>query len=72
MTKIVNINTGNIIDKADIPTSECTICNCRFSEGEGGLHRGVIGMIPVFFCPTCFKGLFDMVEYFNGEDDDKD
>ena len=72
MTKIVNINTGNIVDKPDIPTSECTICNCKFSEMEGGLHHGAIGMIPVSFCPTCFRGLFDMVEYFKGEDNDKD
>ena len=43
---------------------QCTICNCRFSEGEGGLHRGVIGMIPVFFCPTCFNGLLEMGDYF--------
>ena len=50
----------------------CNICNCEFSEEEGGLHNGVIGLIPVSFCPTCFSGLLDMADYFKGEYNDKD
>ncbi len=72
MAKIININTGVKTDRDDIPVFECNICNCKFSEGEGGLQHGAIGMIPVSFCPTCFSGIFDMVEYFTGVDDDED
>ncbi len=63
MAKIVNIHTGK---EKEIQTCECSICNCKFSEQEGGLHRGSIGMISVSFCPTCFSGIFDMVDYFKG------
>ena len=65
MMKIIKLNTG---EERDIPTFRCKICECNFTEGEGGLHNGLIGMIPVAFCPTCFSGLFSMIEYFKGDD----
>ena len=65
MTKIVNIHTGK---EKEIQTFDCSICNCKFSEQEGGLQQGAIGIIPVSFCPTCFNGIFDMVNYFKGSD----
>jgi len=68
MTKIVNINTGDIKKRPTIPTFNCSICDCRFTEDEGGLQQGAIGMIPVSFCPTCFSGIFDMVDYFTDEE----
>lgn len=49
---------------------KCTICDCKFTEDEGGLHNGYIGILPVSFCPTCFSGIFDMVDYFNGDVDE--
>lgn len=69
MTKIININTGK---EKEIPMFECRICNCKFSEQEGGLMGGMIGMIPVSFCPTCFSGLLDMADYFRGPVDEED
>ena len=72
MAKIINIHTGDKTDRDDIPVFECSICNCKFSEQEGGLHRGSIGMIPVSFCPTCFSGIFDMVDYFKGSDEEEE
>tara|TARA_R110002012_G_scaffold143323_1_gene301526 strand:- start:776 stop:973 length:198 start_codon:yes stop_codon:yes gene_type:complete len=45
---------------------KCTICSCDFSEQEGGLKEGAIGMIEVSFCPSCFSGLLDMLDYFRG------
>jgi hypothetical protein len=65
LTKILSINTGKerIIQRFD-----CTVCDCKFTEDEGGLQRGVIGMLPVSFCPTCFSGVMDMAEYFRDKD----
>mgnify|MGYP001436501768 FL=1 len=51
---------------------DCTICNCKFSEQEGGLQRGVIGMISISFCPTCFSGVLDMADYFRGTDEEEE
>ena len=70
MTKIINIHTGDVKKKPTIPTSKCSICDCKFTHEEGGLHNGVIGVIPVFFCPTCFAGIFQMVDYFKELDDE--
>lgn len=41
---------------------KCNVCDCEFSEDDGGLIEGAIGIIPVSFCPTCLSGLFDMVD----------
>lgn len=66
MTKIINLHTGK---EKELMMFDCTICNCRFSEQEGGLQQGVIGMIPISFCPTCFSGVMEMAEYFRGTDE---
>ena len=68
MAKIINLNTGK---EKELLMFNCTICNCRFSEQEGGLQRGVIGMIPISFCPTCFSGVMDMADYFRGTDEEE-
>ena len=69
MTKIINIHTGK---EKELLMFNCTICNCKFSEQEGGLQRGVIGMIPISFCPTCFSGVMDMADYFRGKDEEEE
>ena len=40
---------------------QCSVCQCEFSDDEGGI-QGYLGIIPVAFCPTCYAGIFDMVE----------
>ena len=67
--KIIKLRTG---EEREIPTFKCKICEGNFTEDEGGVCNGVIGMIPVAFCPTCFSGLFSMIEYFKGEYNDED
>ena len=69
MTKIINIHTGK---EKELLMFNCTICNCRFSEQEGGLQKGIIGMIPISFCPTCFSGLMEMADYFRGKDEEEE
>ena len=40
----------------------CSLCGTEFnSDSEGGI-RGVIGILPVKFCPWCKSGLFDMCD----------
>lgn len=43
--------------------SQCSLCECEFDlEAEGG-SEGVIGtFIHVAFCPTCYAGIWDMVQ----------
>ena len=69
MAKIINLHTGK---EKELLMFDCTICNCKFSEQEGGLQRGVIGMIPISFCPTCFSGIMDMADYFRGTDEEEE
>jgi len=66
MTKIININTGKekVIERFD-----CSLCDCKFTEDDGGLQRAVIGILPVSFCPTCFNGVLEMADYFRGNDE---
>ena len=64
MATIIDIKTGK---ESETLQFKCSICDCKFTEQEGGLQMGMIGMIPVSFCPTCFSGIFDMVDYFKGE-----
>ena len=59
--KIIKLHTG---EEREIPTFKCKICEGNFTEVEGGVCNGVIGMIPVAFCPTCFNGLLEMGDYF--------
>ena len=40
---------------------KCTVCDCNFTEAEGGIH-GYFGMLPVSFCPNCYSCMCDMVE----------
>ena len=40
---------------------KCSVCQCDFTDDEGGT-QGYLGIIPVAFCPTCYAGIFDMVE----------
>jgi len=65
MATIIDIHTGK---ESETPQFKCSICDCTFSEQEGGLQVGMIGMIPVSFCPTCFSGLLDMADYFKNDD----
>ena len=65
--RVININTGR---EKEITTFKCSICDCTFSEDEGGVQRGAIGMIGVSFCPTCLSGLFSMVGYLKGDEGD--
>ncbi len=45
--------------------STCTICSCDFDlENEGGC-AGYIGILPVFFCPTCRVGIFDFADQYD-------
>ena len=46
---------------------KCNVCSGEFSEDEGGVE-GSIGILPVYFCPTCLNGIFEMVEQFHLED----
>jgi len=40
----------------------CSICSGKFDlEKEGGT-AGDIGILEVAFCPTCYAGIFDMVQ----------
>ena len=69
MTKIINIHTGK---EKQLMMFDCTICKCKFSEQAGGLQRGVIGIIPISFCPTCFSGIMEMADYFRGTNEEEE
>jgi len=65
MTKIIKLHTK---EERDIPYTECSICNCKFSpDDEGGLI-GTLGVLPVQFCPTCLSGVISMVHYIEKKD----
>jgi len=66
ITKVISINGDK---EYDIIHHVCSICECVYSEDEGGLHRGYIGMLPVSFCPTCLNGVTDMVIQMVGFND---
>ena len=45
----------------------CSICEAPFvRDEEGGLVGGMIGMIPVNFCPYCLSGVLDMARQMLG------
>ena len=69
MAEIINIHTGK---EKQLQIFECTICNCKFSEHECGLQQGVIRMIPISFCPTCFSGIMEMADYFRGTNEEEE
>ena len=62
MSKIINIHTGM---ERKIQTFNCSICDDKFSENEPGLKKGIIGNTIVSLCPTCFSGMFTLVNYLN-------
>ncbi len=47
--------------------NNCTICDCLLHEGEG-ISYGLIGILPVQFCPTCYSGLVHMIKGDNDND----
>ena len=71
MAKIINIHTG----EEAIPPEEieytCSICDSTFTDAEGGVNKGYIGILPVSFCPTCFVGIMEMAKYFYDLEDKK-
>jgi len=69
MVEVINIHTGK---KRIIKTFNCSICNSTFTEDEGGMDNGMIGILPVSFCPTCFSGILNMAEYFMDKSDEKE
>ena len=68
MTKIIKLHSG---EEREIEHHECSICRCKFSpDNEGGLI-GSLGILPVQFCPTCLSGIFQMVDYLRGKDEER-
>ena len=70
MARIINIHTGKEVIPEKIPVEECTICNAEFSLKEEGGIRGMIGILPITFCPTCLSGILDMSKQLLGIKDD--
>ena len=73
MTKIINLKTGKEVQYPQKVCSVCSICEAPFvRDEEGGLVGGMIGMIPVNFCPYCLSGVLDMAQQMLGIHNDKD
>ena len=64
MSKVINIHTGDEVLLPEDIYHTCSICDSKFSEAEGGLNQGLIGILPVSFCPTCFSGIMEMAHHF--------
>ena len=71
MAKIININSGEVVIPPEEIKYTCSICDCSFTEYEGGMNKGFIGILPVSFCPTCLTGIMEMARYFYDLDDKK-
>ena len=71
MAKVININTGKEVKLPEEIHHVCSICDCTFTEDEGGMNRGYIGILPVSFCPTCLTGIMEMARYFYDLDNEK-
>ena len=70
MTKIIDIHTGVELEYPQKIFNVCSVCECSFcQEDEGGLVGGMIGILPVSFCPTCLNGVTDMVIQMEGFND---
>ena len=68
MTKIIKLHSG---EEREIEHQECSVCRCKFDvNGEGGLV-GSLGISPVQFCPTCLSGIFQMVDYLRGKEEER-
>ena len=68
MAKVINIDTGQEVIQPEEIHHTCTLCDSQFSEAEGGMNNGLIGILPVSFCPTCFSGILEMAHYFLSND----
>jgi hypothetical protein len=45
---------------------DCSVCRGDFDlDSEGGIS-GYLGILPVYFCPTCLSGITDLVNQLNG------
>ena len=67
MTKIINLKTGKEVQYPQKVCSVCSICETPFvRDEEGGVTGGMIGMIPVNFCPYCLSGVLDMARQMLG------
>ena len=73
MAKIIDIHTGTELEYPQKIFNVCSICECTFChEDEGGLIGGMIGMLPVSFCPICLSGVLDMARQMLGIEDDQE
>ena len=73
MTKIINLKTGKEVKYPQKVCSVCSICETPFvRDEEGGVTGGMIGMIPVNFCPFCLSGVLDMAQQMLGIQDDEE
>jgi hypothetical protein len=67
MAKVIKLHTK---ESYDTPSVECSICRCNFNpDDEGGL-LGSFGILPVRFCPTCLSGIFSLVDYIRGKEEE--
>ena len=60
-------NNGDLNDYLFCESNEiddCSICDGNFTDAEGGMNGGYIGILPVSFCPTCFNGIMEMAHHF--------
>ena len=64
MAKIINIHTGEEVIPPEEIEYTCSICDSTFTDAEGGVNKGYIGILPVSFCPTCFSGIMEMAHHF--------
>tara|TARA_R100000231_G_scaffold122114_1_gene92278 strand:+ start:273 stop:497 length:225 start_codon:yes stop_codon:yes gene_type:complete len=70
VAKIIDIHTGTELEYPQKIFNVCSICECTFChKDEGGLIGGMIGMLPVSFCPTCLSGVLDMARQMLGIED---
>ena len=70
---VINLKTGKEVMYPQKVCSTCSICETPFvREEEGGITNGMIGMIPVNFCPYCLSGVLDMAKQLLVMDDDKE
>jgi len=73
MAKIIDIHSGTELEYPQKIFNICSICECSFcQEDEGGLVGGMIGMLPVSFCPMCLSGVLDMARQMLGIEDDQE
>ena len=67
MAKIIDIHTGVELEYPQKIFNVCSICETPFvRDEEGGVTGGMIGMIPVNFCPYCLSGVLDMARQMLG------